>query len=214
MFSPKSWASAFVNSAEKNGANVDDALAILMSLASWAASQKDAPFGRSASDKLEPLIRKVFSGAGEGRGAYASNNAGDVSFAQETALRFFLVMTRKNRVRHIDSIISEIKKSLDKKRGIVRASVEFAFPPEKDFESLIMDAAKKRTGAKRVELTGRLNPELMGGYRLRIGDEIIDASIRSQLRGMETCLAAMSYNLGEDGDSGKENTETDLTERI
>lgn len=40
-----------------------------------------------------------------------------------------------------------------------------------------------------MELTGQVKEELIGGYRLRIGDEIIDASIRSQLQKMEACLA-------------------------
>jgi F-type H+-transporting ATPase subunit delta len=57
-------------------------------------------------------------------------------------------------------------------------------------ELRITEAIKKRTGALRIKLETQVNPELIGGYRLRIGDEIIDASVRSQLRRLESCLAA------------------------
>jgi len=42
-----------------------------------------------------------------------------------------------------------------------------------------------------VELTGQINTELIGGYRLKIEDERIDASVRRQLLEMEACLAAV-----------------------
>ena len=172
MFSRKSWAEAFVNSVVTTGGDVDDALNTLTALASWAASQQGASFGSAAAEKLEPLIRKA------------------IPAAQETAMRFFLLMAKKNKIRHIDAVIGEIKNIFDEKGGIIKVSVEYAFPPEKEFESHISEAIKKRTGASAVELAGLVNPELIGGYRLRLGDEIIDASVRSQLRKMETCFAA------------------------
>jgi len=99
-------------------------------------------------------------------------------------------VVRKNIIRHIDPVIAEAKKILDRKNGIVQVSAEYAFPPGEDFEFRIMERIKKQTGAVRVDITGQVNPRLIGGYRLRIGDEIIDASVRLQLRKLETCLAS------------------------
>jgi F-type H+-transporting ATPase subunit delta len=122
--------------------------------------------------------------------AHSASIKGDaLSSSKETAVRFFLLMIKKKRIRHVDSVISEIKNILNKKRGIVTAWAEYAFQPNKEFESLLCEAIKKRTKASSVQLTGLVNPELIGGYRLRIGDEIIDASIRGQMRKIETCLA-------------------------
>ena len=133
--------------------------------------------------------------------------AEDDSAAREIAIRFFQLMVRKKRTRHIDSVITEIKNILNKRHGIIAASVEYAFPesaaepngkgpkvhgspPGKGFESILCETIKKRTGASGIDLTMQVNPDLIGGYRLKIGDEIIDASIRGQLRKMESCLAS------------------------
>jgi len=115
--------------------------------------------------------------------------AEDESSAREITLRFFRLLVRKKRVRHLDSVLAEIKNILNKKRGVVTVSAEYAFPPEDEFESILSEAIKKRTGASSVVVNRCVKPELLGGYRLRIGDEIIDASIRGQLRKLETSMA-------------------------
>ena len=214
MFNRKSWAAAFINSVEKSGGDGDitDASGALTALAafgaSWAASQRHVSFGEIAARKLEPALRKAFlstSGAGNagtaGAVAVANGkvNAGELPFTEEIALRFFLLMVKKNAVLHIDSAIDEIRNIMDKKRGIIKVTAEYAFPPEKEFESMLSETIKKRAGASGIELTGLVNAELIGGYRLRIGDEIIDASVRGQLRKMETCLASGFYHPGGDG---------------
>ena len=96
-----------------------------------------------------------------------------------------------NSLRNFDSVVQKIEGLLDKEHGVLRAFVEYALPAgmEKDFESKLKETIKKRTGASSVELTGKLNPDLIGGYKLRIGDKVIDASIKSQLEKMETWLA-------------------------
>ncbi|MDR0496421.1 MAG: ATP synthase F1 subunit delta [Treponema sp.] len=172
MFTAKSWAEAFINSIEKEGGDIEDSFNTLKALASWISLLPGTVFGREAAEKLEPLIRK------------------GISAAQETVIRFFLLTVKKNKIRHIDLIIREIKKALDIKRGVIEVSAEYAFQPGKEFESLVQETIKKRTGASRVELTAKINQELIGGYRLRIGDEIIDASVRCQLESLKVCLAA------------------------
>ena len=178
MFTGKTWAAAFINSLEKDEEEIQEGVNVFTALASWAASLPNVVFGRAAAEKLEPLIRRGISATGT------------LSHAQETAIRFFLLLVRKNAIHHIDSVIGEIKKNLDKQHGIIAVSAEYAFKPEKEFETRVIEAIKSRTGATRVELTGQVNPELIGGYRLRVGDEIIDASVRCQLRIMEASLAS------------------------
>jgi F-type H+-transporting ATPase subunit delta len=99
-------------------------------------------------------------------------------------------MVRKNTIHHIDSVIEETTKLLNKKRGIVAASIEYALPLGEETVIRVKEAIKKRTRAARVDLSGQLRPELIGGYRLKIGDELIDASISSQLKKLENRLAA------------------------
>ena len=185
MFTGKFWAAAFVNSLEKSGGgpqaapgDFEDGFITFMTLASWISSLPDMVAGRASAEKLELLVRS------------GTAAAGTLSQAQETAVRFLLLLVKKNAIRHIDSVTKEIKKFMDKKRGIIAVSLEYAAEPDKEFESLAEEAIKKRTGASKVELKRRIIPELIGGYRLHIGDIIIDASIRQQLQKMEASLAS------------------------
>jgi len=176
MFISKQWASAFVNSVEKEGGDIEDGVNTLKALADAADSLPGAVFGRAAAISLEPLIRGAMT---------------EIKQGQEIAVRFFLLMVRKNVVCYIDSVIGDIKKILDKKNGVIKVLAEYAFEPEKNFISGLIESIKKQTGAASVELTGQVNTELIGGYRLKIGDETIDASVRRQLLEMEACLAAV-----------------------
>ena len=194
MFTSASWAIAFINFLEKGGgdpklrtegsqlADIEEGVETFMALATLAPSLQGAILGRAAAEKMEPLIRKGIS------------SSGTLSYAQETAVKFFLLIVKKNAVRHIYGISEEIKKQINKRQGVVVVSVEYAFEPEKEFESRIVETIKNQLGTARVELSAQLNPDLIGGYRLRIGDGIIDASIRNQLRKMKTCLAAGGGN--------------------
>jgi len=176
MFASKQWAAAFVNSLESEGGEIEDGINTLKALVDFAASLPGLVFGRAAASMLEPLVRDAIAKAKQG---------------QETAVRFFLLMVKKNAIRHADLIIGEIRKILDKRNGVIEVFAEYAFEPEKDLLSEINATIKKLTGTASVELTGKINKELIGGYRLRIGDEIIDASVRRQLHEMEACLTAV-----------------------
>jgi ATP synthase F1 delta subunit len=175
MFVSKQWAAAFVNSLEREGGDFESGINTLKILADFAASLQGMVFGKAAATALEPLVRDAMVKA---------------KLTQETIIRFFLLMVRKDAICHSDSIICEIREILDKRNGVVKVSAEYAFEPEKDLLSEINAIIRKMTGAASVELTGQINKELIGGYRLRIGDEIIDASVRRQLQKMEACLAA------------------------
>jgi len=179
MFNSGHWAAAYINSLEKAGGNVEDGITILGILASWAKSLPGEVFGSFAAVKLEMLVRK---GVSEKNGVFSP--------ALETSLRFFVLMVKKNKLKYIDPVIREINKLFEGKNGVLPVFVEYAFPPGKEFEVRIKEALKKQTGAQKVEYSGQVNRELIGGYRLRIGDTVIDASIRSQLNKLEALLAS------------------------
>ena len=200
MFNARRWAEAFINSLAAGGDGesksllfaapsvplsetaipplAGEGLDALRTLAAWVKSLNGAVFGSSAAERLEKLIREGMA------------RSGDSSPALEAALRFVVLMVRKNTIRHIDSVIDETKKILDKRNGLIQGSLEYAFPPAADDVSRIKELIRQQTGAARVDISEQMNAELIGGYRLRIGDEIIDASVRSQLRKFEAYLAA------------------------
>jgi F0F1-type ATP synthase delta subunit len=55
---------------------------------------------------------------------------------------------------------------------------------DKTFEENLRKQIQEKTGAADVKLSARIVPEILGGYRLRIGGLCIDASLKGQLAKM------------------------------
>ena len=199
MFSPGRWAAAFVNTA---GGDAGEELEILKVLSSWVkklegpaggTKGRRAMFGSSTAKELEKVVSRAAAKAGLGS-----------SPALKKALCFIALLVRKSLFHRTDAVIAGIERELDRRRAIVPVIAESALPIDGDLEARLAEAIKRRTGAKEVRLEKRLNPGLIGGYRLRIGDEVIDASVRLQVQKMAADLAA-GFSTGgvEPADGGR-----------
>lgn len=69
-------------------------------------------------------------------------------------------------------------------RGIVRAEVTSAIPLDKVQAKRLVAKLSEVTG-KTIELVEKTNPNVVGGLLVRIGDTVIDGSIRGQLAALK-----------------------------
>lgn len=97
------------------------------------------------------------------------------------SMAFFGIVARKNRESILDAIAAAFIDLYDESKGIKRATVTTTVPLTDELRAAFKALVTKSTGAKGVELEELTNPNLIGGYVLRIGDEQLDASLRSQL---------------------------------
>ena len=81
-----------------------------------------------------------------------------------------------------------INSLLDDHRGIGAAEVITAVPLDSQAESRIVDQMSKATG-KRITLTSSVDPDIVGGIVIKIGDRLIDGSTRTKLSAMRNSLA-------------------------
>ena len=188
MFHSGYWAAAFINSLEKQGGNIEDGIDALGTLAAGLKSLPGPVFGFCAAEKIERLIRKGIAQSAAFSESGAPGTLEAMPGALEAAIRFLALMVRKNALRHIDSVLDKAREIMNKKRGIVSAYLESAASVTEDVEARIKEAIVKRSGAAGVDIRKQLNAELIGGYRLRIEDKIIDASVRFQLRKLMIAL--------------------------
>jgi F-type H+-transporting ATPase subunit delta len=171
------WALAFIQCCP-GGGEIDEALELLEALIPVIKKIPGRITGASLSKRLERLIREAAlkTGAGERLPGLCG--------------RFLALLIQKNLFNQIDAVTAEIHNIAAAKRGVLPVYAESAFPMDEKEKRDLMADIKKETGAGEIRLESKVNPELLGGYRLRIGAEMIDASIRGQLRKMAAELAA------------------------
>lgn len=99
----------------------------------------------------------------------------------ELLLRFLMVLNERGRLGRLLSIAHALDRLMMQRRGEIEAYAYVAHPLSDQQQEQLADRLGQVLG-KTVRLRQREQPELIGGLRLRIGDRMIDASVRYQLR--------------------------------
>jgi F-type H+-transporting ATPase subunit delta len=111
----------------------------------------------------------------------------------DMTLRFFTILTEKNRESAIEGIGPEFLAQYNAMQGIQSAEVTSATPLTAIARLEIRKLVTEQTGLAEVQLTEKVDPELIGGFVLRVGDKQIDDSVRTSLRKLRTSLQENSY---------------------
>jgi F-type H+-transporting ATPase subunit delta len=101
--------------------------------------------------------------------------------------QFLLLLFDKGRFGFLDDVNDFYQKLADEQKGIARASLVSATELSSDAVDKIREALAKRTG-KDIILEVEQDPELIGGIVTRIGDLVLDGSVRTQLLNMRESL--------------------------
>jgi hypothetical protein len=170
---------AFVNALDKmpgsSPETVDQGAAAFRILAGEFGKIPGAVYGSAAAAQVERMTRVAVGKADGGP---------DSSPALETASHFLFLLIKKNLFKYRVPLIAEIEKLLNRKKGIVTVTVETVFPPDAEFLETLKQKLKQKTGARELVINTRIVPELLGGARLRMGNEILDASLVTRLQKM------------------------------
>ena len=77
----------------------------------------------------------------------------------------------------------------DDSEGVIQAEVRSAFAlSAEDLQSLV--AGLERRFRRKVDARVEIDPSLIGGVRIGVGDEVIDSSVRGKLAAMRSALVA------------------------
>ncbi len=103
------------------------------------------------------------------------------------SFNFLELLLEKNRESFLPGIIKHFKKLADESQGIIRGDLRTAYPFDKEQMSALKKRLDRITG-KNVILHQNINPELLGGFMVRLNDTVIDTSIKNQLLKMRENL--------------------------
>ncbi len=99
---------------------------------------------------------------------------------EQTTLHFYYLLVDKNREVYADAVLEAYGQLVREHKGIVRCLVKTASPLPPSVRHDLERSLMKYTGSK-VELIIQVEPELLGGFVVRVGDRLIDASLKTQL---------------------------------
>lgn len=111
----------------------------------------------------------------------------------KATLSFFKIMVNKGRAEIIFPTAIEVVNQYDVFKNIVRASVVSAAPLNEANRAEVIEDVKK-LAAGEVILTEKVDPELIGGFVLTVGDRQIDTSIAGSLKRLKKDLESQSAN--------------------
>ena len=100
---------------------------------------------------------------------------------------FLILLFEKGRISYLVDINEFYQKFLDEFKGIVRADITFAMKPSSEETEKIKNALSKKTG-KEVILNLKEDENIIGGVVAKIGDLVLDGSIKTQLLKMKETL--------------------------
>ena len=95
----------------------------------------------------------------------------------------------RRRVSLVPAIVGEYGRLLDRHRGIAAAVVTSAAPLSAEETEAIAARVASLAGTT-VSLRTAVDPALIGGVTVRIGDRLIDASVRGRLERLRDRIVA------------------------
>ncbi|MDR1855472.1 MAG: F0F1 ATP synthase subunit delta [Azoarcus sp.] len=110
--------------------------------------------------------------------------AGNLTAEQQNFVRVLVDNERLQVLPEIRDLFVLLK---DKQEGVVEAEIASAFPLD-DATLAALKADLEARFKARIEATVSLDPDLIGGVRIAVGDEVIDASVRGKLVHMAAAL--------------------------
>lgn len=105
----------------------------------------------------------------------------------EMLLRFLLVVVEKRRQTMIGEIAGAYQELVDELHGQVRARITLRDAPDGRLRQEVIAALEHRLG-KRVIPTWETDPGMLGGVVVRVGDQILDGSMRRRIASLKRQL--------------------------
>jgi F-type H+-transporting ATPase subunit delta len=102
---------------------------------------------------------------------------------EESILFFLLVIIEKNRMLEIDGILAEVKKIHLNRNKTVEAYVQTVVPLTDEERDALINKLKRKYN-KTIILKEEINKDIIGGVFIRVGNDIIDGTIKLKLEEM------------------------------
>ncbi|GIK52020.1 MAG: ATP synthase subunit delta [Planctomycetota bacterium] len=104
-------------------------------------------------------------------------------------LNFVLLLVKKRREAIFDNIVGAFEKYRDEAENRVHAYVQAGSPFNEAEKEALKQSLRQASGGKDVVLHYEDQPELLGGARVRLGDLVVDTTLKRRLSVLARKLA-------------------------
>ncbi|HVY46849.1 MAG TPA: ATP synthase F1 subunit delta [Minicystis sp.] len=105
----------------------------------------------------------------------------------ETAKNTLRLLAQKRRLAILPDLARQLARLTDEDANLVRATVTSAAPLSDAYKDRLRAALEKATG-KKVTIAHEVDPTLVAGVVTKIGDRVIDGSLKARLQGFRESL--------------------------
>jgi F-type H+-transporting ATPase subunit delta len=105
------------------------------------------------------------------------------------ARNLLMILVRNDRLPALPEIATLYERLKEQYENVLDAQIESAYPLDQGQLGIIVQRLEQRTGHK-VQPSVSVNPALIGGVKIQIGDDVWDGSVLGQLEGMASTLAS------------------------
>jgi len=172
------YSGALFEEAERAGGQdaIESTLAELEDI--LAIAREDPQFAEFLTSKILPAEKR-----GDSLRAIFKGRVSDLT------RNFLLVLNEKGRLDHLGAIAAAYDERLQERFGRIEVDV-YAASPIDDAQAGAIEGRLREVLGKEPVLHRYVDESMLGGLRLRIGDQLVDASVSTQLRRMRERLGA------------------------
>ncbi|MCK9438751.1 MAG: F0F1 ATP synthase subunit delta [Patescibacteria group bacterium] len=106
----------------------------------------------------------------------------------KTLDKFFEVLKVDNNLSQLEKIVFYFNNLWNKEYSLVEAEITCSRFLENDLRSDVVSYLKKISQAENIEIKEKEDKKVIGGFVLKYGDKIIDASIKNKINSFKNSL--------------------------
>lgn len=119
----------------------------------------------------------------------ATDDATEIE-AKKTVKEFAHYLENKGYTKQVPRILESYRKLYDAKHSIVEAEIRSQHRMSEEAKTHLRKALKERYKVKEAHILELLDERLIGGFKIRIGDEVYDGSVKGRLEALRRELIA------------------------
>jgi len=107
-------------------------------------------------------------------------------------INFLKLLADRNRIGYLNSVLERLLELYREQRNIALATVTSASELTEDQQNELLSKVQSLAGTDNLELNLEVDPTLIGGFVVKVGSKVIDASLAGQVRRLGISLAKVS----------------------